>query len=322
MKPRIKTILPILLAIILPGLSLYSSPKLDLLNNLAFFSTWLIASIGLYGFWYALWYLWSIKSKNRTIGLILGLLIFPALLFGLINLVSYQTIGEINGLNFARIFMVSILYLTIQYALKTQEHLARLRLEKEKIQTENYRVQLRAIRAQIDPHFLFNSLNTLRSMVRQGHSKSEEFIMSLSDFYRQTLKHNANTTLPLSEELNVMQSYLFVIKSRNEEAVSVGINIDESVHQFHLPTLALQIIVENCFKHNSMSSKRPLRIEIKNTDGYYIQILNNIQPKIGIQEKSGFGLELLRKRYELMHIQEGIIVEETPEEFSVKLKLV
>jgi LytS/YehU family sensor histidine kinase len=221
-----------------------------------------------------------------------------------------------------RFALLSALFLLIQYALKAEQKLARLRLEKEQIQSENYRVQLKALRGQVDPHFLFNSLNTLRSMVRQQNANSEKFVMSLSDFYRQTLRHNKNTTLPLAEELQVLESYLFVMKSRNEDAILVHIDIDADLMDSHLPTLALQVVAENCFKHNSMTSILPLHIDIENIGEDYIRITNNLQPKIGETNPSGMGLDLLRKRYELMDVAQGIVIEHTPERFSVQLKLI
>ena len=92
-------------------------------------------------------------------------------------------------------------------------------------------------------------------MVRQQHTNSEQFVMSLSQFYRQTLKHNEDTTLPLSEEIDVLESYLFLMKSRHGDAVFVSLQIDPALFSLHLPTLALQAVAENCFKHNSMTSK-------------------------------------------------------------------
>jgi LytS/YehU family sensor histidine kinase len=112
------------------------------------------------------------------------------------------------------------------------------------------------------------------------------------------------------------------MKSRNEEAVLVELEVNEALLSYQLPTLALQLVVENCFKHNSMTSKKPLRIAIKGLENLYIQVCNNIQPKLGESETSGKGLELLRKRYELMDIEDGIIVKETKEQFCVKLKLI
>ena len=94
------------------------------------------------------------------------------------------------------------------------------------------------------------------------------------------------------------------------------------IDNVYLPTLALQIVTENCFKHNSMTSKMPLRIEISNTDDGYIEVKNNIQPKIESGESTGNGLNALTKRYELMNTSNGVIVEQSSNHFKVKLKLI
>jgi two-component system LytT family sensor kinase len=320
LKSKINTLLPIALAIFLPGIGFLTNPSLD--SPIGIYLLWFITSILLYLLWYILWYLWDLKAGNNKRPLIIVSTGFIAVLLGLILLFNINKTGDYQIYNSFRIILPLIVFLPIQYALKTQQQNSLLQLENEQIQTENYRAQLKALRAKIDPHFLFNSLNTLRSMVRQHHINSERFIMSLSDFYRQTLKHNENTTIRVSEELEVMQSYLFLMKSRNEDAISISLAIDEALLPFHLPTLALQTVLENCFKHNSMTSKKPLYIEIKNTDADYITVTNNIQPKIGDNDASGYGLESLRKRYELLNVENGVIIQETPDYFSVKLKLV
>ncbi len=322
LKSRIYIILPIAIAAIMPGLGYFSQVESVIETTNRTLVNWVVVSVIIYSWWYLLWYQWDLKLAYRIWWILFALIIFGGISYTGLIVFVFEDPNDFKWHFVFRMLLSTILIIGIQYALKTQQHNAQLRLEKEQIQTENYKVQIKAIRAQIDPHFLFNSLNTLRSMVRQQHPKSEKFILSLSDFYRQTLKHNENTTLPLSEELAVLESYLFLMKSRNEEAVTVNINIDDSLNPFHLPALALQIIVENCFKHNSMTSKRPLHINIHNDEDYYIVISNNIQPKIGDQEPSGYGLNLLRKRYELLKIQNGVIIEETPEQFTVKLKLV
>lgn len=249
-------------------------------------------------------------------------LLILTVLFIVFHFLVFKNIEGYQWFNVLRISLPAILFLSIQFALDAQENIAKLRLEKEQLQTENYRAQLKALRSQIDPHFLFNSLNTLRSLVRQQHTNAEPFVMSLADFYRQTLKHNQDTTLPLSKELVVLQSYLFLMKSRNEDAMEVDINIDPEVHTLQIPTLALQLVLENCFKHNSMTTKKPLQIDISNTEDHYIQVRNNLQPKIGDHEPSGFGLDLLRKRYELLNISNGVIVQETADQFLVQVKLI
>jgi LytS/YehU family sensor histidine kinase len=246
-------------------------------------------------------------------------------LFGIILtafFLRYQGRDSLEGYVFARFFIGTILFIAVQYALKTQYRISRLHLEKEQVQTENYKAQLKVLQTQINPHFLFNALNTLRSMVRHQDTNSEQFVMSLAEFYRHALNHYQNNTIQLTEEIDVLKSYVFLMKSRNENAVLVDIEIDEHLYEHHLPTMALQIVVENCFKHNSMSSKKPLVIDITSTNDLYIEVCNNLQPRIDEVESSGHGLEILRKKYELLKIQDGLLIEKTPNEFCVKLKLI
>lgn len=316
-KSNINKILPVILSLLIPIISFYSNQESTFLKSFDFFTSWFIASTILYVIWHLLYYLWDLKSLLKMTSLFLILIIST-----LIYLWISQIVVQLKWFYVLRAILIGLVFLVIQYALKAQKNISLLLIEKEQIQTENYKVQLKALRTQIDPHFLFNSLNTLRAMVRQQHHNAEKFVLSLSDFYRQTLIHNENITLALSEEIKVLESYLFLMKSRNEKAVSVNLEIDQSLNTYHLPFFALQIVVENCFKHNSMTSKNPLKINIENTVDFHIQVSNNIQPKIGNSKSSGYGLSLLKKRYALMNVQEGVMIEKTDKEFMVKLKLI
>ncbi|NJO02230.1 MAG: histidine kinase [Bacteroidia bacterium] len=237
MKSKINTLLPIALAATLPGLSLFANPELEAIDTFYFLGSWLRISVLLYFLWFLLAQIWKLKPVYRPLayGLIIGL-IELSVLFLFADLIFVERIW----FSVFRVILASVLFLAIQFALRAQQNIAQLMLDKEQIQTENYRVQLNALRTQIDPHFLFNSLNTLRSMVRQGHHNSENFVMSLADFYRKTLKHNEHPTLPLAEELLVLESYVFLMKSRNEKAVIVNIAIDEQIEKqaFTCPGIA------------------------------------------------------------------------------------
>lgn len=306
-----------MLALLLPALRFYSNSEIISSIDYSFVGAWFYSSLVLYSLWYFLWLLWDIKQGNKKW--------YALILFGItvtLIVLNNRLFDVSSDGVFIRVFIPFMFFLTIQYALKSQRKVSKLLLEKEQLQTENYKAQLKTLRAQVDPHFLFNSLNTLRSMIRQHHSGSEQFVLSLSDFYRQTLRHNENTTIPLSEELKVLQSYLYLMKSRNEKAVQIKLNIDESLLKHQIPTMALQIVVENCFKHNSMSSKKPLLIDITSTKDFYVRICNNVQTKFADNNLTGMGLELLRKRYELMNIKHGLIFKHTTEQFCVQLKLI
>lgn len=314
--------LPIALSAVLPGLNIYSNLGIEGLERVRPGMIWITSSIFLYVLWHLLWVIWDLNTKFKYTLFLIIPIIYISAMYGVFILFSVAAVNSFDWSYFFRVSLGCILFIAIQYALKTQQNISRLLLEKEQMQNENYKAQIKALHARIDPHFLFNSLNTLRSMVRQQHSNSEQFIMSLSDFYRQTLKYTENTTLQLSKELAVLQSYLFLMQNRNGEAIAVHLDIDDALEQKQLPTLALQVVAENCFKHNSMTTRNPLKIEIKSTDDHYIQIKNNIQPIIGEKKSTGFGLASLKKRYELMQIKDGVLVEQSSEEFSVKLKLI
>jgi two-component system LytT family sensor kinase len=317
LNARINTILPIAISIILPGLGIYANLQEGVETRAPFLVTWAVASAIFFAIWHFFWRLWDLKLQPIYKLLMVLLIIVLITAFGI-------TLGpEVSwGRAIFRLTMGIVLMLTIQFALKAQSNIAKISLEKEQLQTQNYKVELQALRAKVDPHFLFNSLNTLRSMVRQQHGNAEQFVMSLSDFYRRTLKHNENTSLPLSEELVVLESYLFLMKSRNEAAVELSVEIDPKLHHYKLPAMALQTVVENCFKHNSMTSKKPLHIDVYSDHGDSIVITNNIQPKISSGESSGLGLELLKKRYELMGEANALDIEEDSTQFTVKLKLI
>jgi LytS/YehU family sensor histidine kinase len=221
-----------------------------------------------------------------------------------------------------RLLVATGLFLTIQYALQAYKSNTKLALEKKELETENYKTQLQALRTKVDPHFLFNTLNTLRIMVRNRHEESEKFVMSLSDFYRQTLQFNENSTIELAKELEVLEAYLFLMKGRNQSGLEIDIQIETSLNQRFIPTLALQIVTENCFKHNKMTIAKPLYISIKNIENDYISIQNNIQPKLTPKKSSGHGLENIRQRYELLGIKNGVDIQKTTDFFEVTLKLI
>jgi hypothetical protein len=321
LKLKTNIILPIVLAVTLPGISFLTGSGLLDMSNMGIFLSWFSVSLLIYLFWYFLWYLWDIRSYYKKWWYLPGLTVLLGIMIT-VYIFRYQNHEGVEWQSLGRFIFGLIVFLAVQYALKSQYRVSNLQLEKERMQTENYKTQLQALRAQIDPHFLFNALNTLRSMVRHQDPNSEKFVMSLADFYRNALNHYEENTIKLEEELNVLKSYLFLMKSRNEKAVSVDFDIEEHLFEQHLPTMALQIVVENCFKHNSMSSKKPLNIDISNIGNFYIEVCNNLQPKIDDVKSSGHGLEILKKKYELMKIQDGLLIEKTPDEFSVKLKLI
>lgn len=319
--PKIKIILPIALALFLPVLNLFSNAEaLDVFSSDSVIK-WASSSLILYLLWYMLVGVSKTKSRYRTIFIVLSVVGFIAAIYLFLVLIHFKAPYHLRWMLIVKLTSASILFLIIQYALQAAKAISQLTLEKEQIQSENYRVQLQELRSKVDPHFLFNSMNTLRTMIRNKHLQSEDFVMNLSAFYRQTLKLNNSSTINLREEVEILKSYLFLMQIRNEGKVEIDINIDDTCNKYEIAALSLQIVAENCFKHNQASVACPLKIVIQSEEGY-LSIRNNIQPKFSKSETSGYGLQNIRKRYELLGVREGIIVNETPTFFEVKLKLI
>lgn len=321
MKKRIHIILPIALAIILPGLNFFSNSEATTVHSYGFYERWFYASAVIYILWYLLLWGSGIKTKYKHWIVPVVVIFFAVIVYVLFALFIFKIPNTIKWAFITKLFFAAILFFIIQFALKANESISKLQLEKEQIQTENYKVQLQELRTKVEPHFLFNSLNTLRTMIRNNHPGSEKFVMSLSNFYRLTLNLNKASTTLLKDEIDILKSYLFVLQTRNEGAIKVMIEVEENLLLKELPTLSLQILAENCFKHNRTSSSKPLEISIYTDDNNYILVKNNRLPKLTIGEISGFGLENIAQRYALLKIPDGIVLNATDDFFEVKLKL-
>ncbi len=153
------------------------------------------------------------------------------------------------------------------------------------------------LRNQINPHFLFNSLNTLTTLIEEEPKKAVKYSEHLSDLYRNILTYHSEDLVIVSEELNILKDYIHIQQSRFGPALQVEIDIDESTAQEKkIVPLALQLLLENAMKHNVVSKKTPLHIRIFAKDNYLV-ITNNIQPKLSKEKGVGLGLKTIRKRY-------------------------
>jgi two-component system LytT family sensor kinase len=320
---RIYKLLPVVLAIALPGIGFFLYEN-NSVQTIPLAYQWLYTSVVLFSLWHLLSASWRFRdSYKKLFYLSISIPIFLLIVsFISLSLGVKENLG-FDAKELIRTGFLFLIFLIIQFSRESQRKVDQLRIEREQLSQENYKVQLQSLRNQIDPHFLFNSLNTLRSMVRQNHSNSEEFIFNLSDFYRSTLKYSEETTLAISAELALLNSYLQLMKSRNEEAVDFKIStIEKPYTNFFLPSFALQNVVENCFKHNSMSSKKPLHIQILGTTDGYIEVSNTVQEKLTQDSTTGMGLKLLERRYKLLGIDKGVIVSKQNGIFKVRLKLI
>jgi LytS/YehU family sensor histidine kinase len=173
-------------------------------------------------------------------------------------------------------------------------------IETEKLQKEQIWNQFETLRAQINPHFLFNSLNTLVGIIEKDPPQAVAFIKEFAKIYRSILDYKDCPVISLAEELELVKSYNFLQKLRFGENLKIEMNISAEKMLFFLPPFSLQLLIENALKHNIASTKKPLNISIKD-DGEFLVVKNNLQARLNNGENStGIGLKNLKTRYELI----------------------
>ena len=194
---------------------------------------------------------------------------------------------------------------------------AQLNIQKLEKETANTRFE--ALKANIKPHFLFNSLNTLSSLIRINPVLAEEYSSGLSDVYRYILKSNDDILVCVKEEIKFLKTYLNLQKIRFGESLNYKIDIRQGKMNKLIPSLCLQLIVENALKHNVIDNSNKLQITIR-TEGKWLVIINNYQPKRSKPKSNGFGLKNITERYSYF-TNEQPTFEKTNKEYIVKIPL-
>ena len=193
-------------------------------------------------------------------------------------------------------------------------------VENEQLHAENILNQFEALKSQLNPHMLFNSLNTLRSLVRENQDKAQEYIQELSHVLRYTLQSNEFQTVTLREEMDFASAYMFLLKMRFENNLQFNVRIDPAYEAYQLPPMAVQLLIENAVKHNEISCRKPLFIDITTDKEGYLSVSNLIQHKWTRSSGTGIGLPNLIKRYRLLFKQEIQITED--KYFTVRIPLI
>lgn len=193
-------------------------------------------------------------------------------------------------------------------------------IENQQLQAENILNQYEVLKNQLNPHMLFNSLNTLRSLVRENQEKAQEYIQELSRVLRYTLQGNESQSVTVSEEMDFVSAYNFLLKMRYEDNLHFDIQINKDYEEFNLPPMSIQVLIENAVKHNEISNRKPLTIRIYTEGDGTITVSNPIQPKRTATPGTGIGLANLAKRYHLLFKQDIKITEDT--NFTVRIPII
>ncbi|HMW27883.1 MAG TPA: histidine kinase, partial [Ferruginibacter sp.] len=171
----------------------------------------------------------------------------------------------------------------------------------ERLRQEKVQFQFEVLRNQVNPHFLFNSFNTLISTIEDDPKMAVEYVEQLSDFFRNIVNYRDKEIISLKEETELLGIYYFLQQKRHGNNIELRNHLTEQQKsQYFIPPLTLQLLVENAIKHNAISKETRLVIELRITDDEYLQVANNINMRMSKQEGAGMGLQNIVNRYTLL----------------------
>jgi two-component system LytT family sensor kinase len=216
-------------------------------------------------------------------------------------------------------FLLSMITYVVYSNIDTNDKLQQTRLENEQFKQAHLRAQLLSLQQQISPHFLFNSLSTLKTITRESDTKN--FIVQLSHVYRYLLNFNEHQVTRLADELAFIRSYLYILHQRFESALHVNIDVPEAFNNYQIPPLSIQLLIENAIKHNAFSEEKPLRVFIFTNQNQELVVANNREPLKVPVESTRLGLTNIADRFRLLFERE-IDIRQTDDNFTVTLPLI
>jgi sensor histidine kinase YesM len=223
---------------------------------------------------------------------------------------------EYLAVNTIGVLCLYLLFISFQYHFKTVQ---------EQIRSKNIKIRyteakIKALNNQINPHFLFNSLSVLTSLVHTNTNQSENFINQLSKTYNYLLEHQDVRLVKLKYELDFIKSYFFLLQIRFGSKIQLELHIEDRFNDYQIPPICLQLLIENAIKHNRMSADHPLIITIQIKDQNII-VKNNLNKRNELQKSTGIGINNIRNRYHLI-LGKDIAVCDSGTYFEVRLPII
>lgn len=243
-------------------------------------------------------------------------LIFLAPCLSQIGFHHHEKFSTINSSSFLLIAFFSAVYEGVYYYVQLKQAIE----EKEALKRENIQSKLEGLKAQVNPHFLFNSLNTLAYIIPEEPEKAVKFVHQLSKVYRYILDIREHQLISLEAELEFLKAYIFLLKQRFEENLYVDIAIPDTLLNQQIIPLSLQLLLENAIKHNIISDAKPLTIDVF-IEKDKLVVKNNLQRKKQVTTGTKLGLENIKKRYRFL-AEEEVEILETEAHFVVKLPFI
>lgn len=255
-----------------------------------------------------------------------AILLICTLLLSLITEFPLFCLEKIPGVPIAPLFnkfmgslIITIIIITIYEAIYNFQLFKQSLIKNEELQRINVQAQLDSLKNQVNPHFLFNSLNTLISVIPEDPVIAVKFAENLSSVYRYILEIREKELISLEDELDCVKAYQYLLSIRFGNQIKFDFTGLETNQGLYVVPLSIQMLIENAVKHNVVSQARPLTISISNAEGMLV-ICNNLQLKSQPTDSTGMGLDNIKKRYQLLANRE-IKVEKTADLFCVHLPL-
>ncbi len=274
---------------------------------------------------------WTEQTKQRTISGIVGTIILNVALTYVLNYINFVLIQGLQPevffsekWNFTNWFFINLALLVSTFLhargfMLAMKQNAKKEVVEQKLIAKSANAQFESLKNQLDPHFLFNSLNVLSSLIDENPEQAQKFTSSMSKIYRYVLEQKDKELVSVEEELDFAKTYCDLLKTRFEDSVSFEFNISESVKNQYVVPLSLQLLLENSIKHNFATSAKPLHIMIFSENGNLI-VENNLQARELPNKSTGVGLANIVSRYNLL-TDRNVFVEKSEEFFRVKLPI-
>lgn len=274
---------------------------------------------------------WTEETLKRTVWGVFAAIIVNVVLVTFCNYVNLVLFQKQNFSGFFSGNMAFINWFGINVALLISAVLhakgfieewkksTRKEVVEQKLIAKSANAQFESLKNQLDPHFLFNSLNVLSSLIDENPDQAQKFTASMSKIYRYVLEQKDKELVTVEEELDFAKTYCGLLKTRFEDSVNFDFKVNGNDKKLFVVPLSLQLILENCIKHNLATSQNPLNIKIFSENGYLF-IENNLQVREQVRESAGIGLSNIVQRYSLL-TKQNVFIEKSEDFFRVKIPI-
>tara|TARA_Y100000310_G_scaffold344123_2_gene455244 strand:+ start:52 stop:1071 length:1020 start_codon:yes stop_codon:yes gene_type:complete len=274
------------------------------------------------------WFPWTTFGKRRFfIHLFLGIIYSIGVInaaYYLVKIIATDFVPTTEQLVVANVYgaIVIIPIFSIYFSLHFLNHWQASELEMERFQKESMSSQLETLKNHLDPHFLFNNLNILSALIDRDKDQSQEFLGRFAQVYRTMLLTKAEDLITLEEEMNFIETYIYLIRTRFQDFIQFRIELDEDDSlMYMMPPLTLQMLIENAVKHNNITAEKPLVIRIYRKNARLF-VENNVNEKPeDLKTKSGTGLKNIQARYKY-YTDEEVLINRVGEVFRASLPLI